>query len=111
MRNEALSRVVGKKIAQLRKAQGMSQDDLAEASGKMINTISNIERGLGDPRVSTLEAISKALNINMPDLFADGGQAAPKTNTFKAIMDILEQEDERFLKVALKQIKVLQDMK
>ena len=39
-------KTLGRRIAQLRKQKGMSQEDFADVSGKMINTISNIERGL-----------------------------------------------------------------
>ena len=62
---------LGRRIAYLRKQQGMSQEDFAEASGKMINTISNIERGLSDPKISTLVSISNALNTSIEELFSE----------------------------------------
>jgi len=37
------------------------QSELAKAAGVSLATLNNIERGIGDPRVSTLEAIERAL--------------------------------------------------
>ena len=39
---------LGQRIARLRKARGYNQFEFADRSGKMINTISKIERGIGD---------------------------------------------------------------
>ncbi|MBE90147.1 MAG: hypothetical protein CMM76_12010 [Rhodospirillaceae bacterium] len=40
---------------------GVKQSDLAKASGISLATLNNIERGVGDPRASTLDAIESAL--------------------------------------------------
>jgi transcriptional regulator with XRE-family HTH domain len=40
---------------------GAKQTDLAKASGISLATLNNIERGVGDPRSSTLDAIESAL--------------------------------------------------
>lgn len=82
----------GKRIATLRKRQGYSQEEFAEATGKMINTISNIERGLADPKFTTLNAIANTLNVNISDLFYD---IPPQTqvslsNTATAIIALVE---------------------
>ncbi|MBS7094188.1 MAG: helix-turn-helix transcriptional regulator [Azospirillum sp.] len=52
----------------------MSQEDFADVSGKMINTRSNIEHGLSDPKVTTLMSISKALGISIDELFSENKQ-------------------------------------
>lgn len=59
---------LGKRVAAIRKEKGMNQYDLEAASGKMINTISNIERGLFDVKVTTLLEIAKAFDISLADL-------------------------------------------
>lgn len=51
--------------AQIRAARAMlnlKQSELSNAAGISLATLNNIERGLGDPRSSTLLAIEKALN-------------------------------------------------
>lgn len=40
---------------------GIKQSDLARGAGISLATLNNIERGVGDPRTSTLEAIERAL--------------------------------------------------
>lgn len=50
--------------AQIRAGRSMinaKQSELAKAAGVSLATLNNIERGIGDPRVSTLEAIERAL--------------------------------------------------
>jgi transcriptional regulator with XRE-family HTH domain len=50
--------------AQIRAARsliGIKQSDLARGAGISLATLNNIERGVGDPRASTLEAIERAL--------------------------------------------------
>lgn len=40
---------------------GVKQSELAKAAGIALATLNNIERGIGDPRASTLEAIERTL--------------------------------------------------
>ena len=103
---------LGKRIAILRKQKGLSQEQFAEISGKMINTISNIERGLADPKITTLLSFSNALNVPIQDLLADiSSKNIPYSETLKSIIRILEEQDEKTLKTALKQIEALLEMK
>jgi len=67
MANELL-RELGAYITKVRRDRKMSQQQLADLSGKMLNTISNIERGLTDPKAGTLVAIAKALRIPPQEL-------------------------------------------
>lgn len=106
-------KVLGKRIANLRKQKGMNQEEFADVSGKMINTISNIERGLSDPKVTTLMSISKALNISIEELFSETKQEQPAeelpSNIF-AILQILKKQDDKTLKVIQKQIEALLEL-
>ena len=103
----------GKRIATLRKQQGYSQEEFAEATGKMINTISNIERGLADPKFTTLNAIANTLNVNISDLFYD---IPPQiqvslSNTATAIIALVENMPPAVQQIALKQLKALSELK
>lgn len=69
--NEEFIANLGNKIARLRKANGLNQFEFADRCGKMVNTISKIERGVGDPRLSTLLDIAEALNISLPELVSN----------------------------------------
>lgn len=68
MSNKKMLDVVGRRIANIRKMRKMNQVELGAASGKMLNTISNIERGVGDPKITTLHAIAHALRVPMAEL-------------------------------------------
>jgi len=106
-------KALGKRIANLRKQKGMNQEDFADVSGKMINTISNIERGLSDPKVTTLMSISKALGISIDELFLETKQeqsAEELPSNISAILQILKKQDDKTLKVIQKQIEALLEL-
>ena len=50
---------------------GAKQSELARASGISLATLNNIERGVGDPRTSTLEAIEQSLGRAGVDIGGD----------------------------------------
>ena len=65
-------RQLGKRIAQLRKAAGLSQEGLAAKSRYSTEFISLVERGLNAPSVAGLARIAKALKVEIKDLFEFG---------------------------------------
>ncbi|RED53261.1 helix-turn-helix transcriptional regulator [Aestuariispira insulae] len=61
--------------AQIRAGRALinaKQSELAKAAGVSLATLNNIERGLGDPRASTLEAIQRALESAGVTMESDG---------------------------------------
>lgn len=60
---------VGKKVRQLRKSKGMTQEDLAFESKTDYSYINEIEAGKRNPSVSRLHAIAKALGVSVKELF------------------------------------------
>ncbi|MBY0370044.1 helix-turn-helix transcriptional regulator [bacterium] len=59
----------GRRVQQLRKARGWSQDRLAEAIGKTVNTVSNIERGVNSTRLQTLVQLAEVFGVSVAELF------------------------------------------
>ena len=60
------------RIKALRAEKGMTQEDLAEASGVSRLTISKLETGkLTHARSKTMFAVAKALGVTIDDLFFD----------------------------------------
>ncbi len=55
-------------LAAWRKAVGLSQAELAERAGVRAATISDIENGRLDPRLSTLRALAEALGLEIDDI-------------------------------------------
>ena len=99
MSGQELLRDLGAYIAKVRRDRNISQQQLADLSGKMLNTISNIERGLTDPRAGTLVAIAKALSIPVSELVTPYQNAVIKESnhalwveTLKLLRDLSDEE-------------------
>ena len=58
---------LGKKIADLRKAKGLTQDELVEKCNISVRTLQRIESGEGSPRSYTLRIIFDALGYSQVD--------------------------------------------
>jgi len=61
---------VGARLKQLRQARRLTQEQLAERAGLSYKFIGEVERGRGNPTLTTLAAISDALGIQLVDLLA-----------------------------------------
>lgn len=60
---------LGRRIAALRKARGLTQEAFAEKCGYSTDFVSLVERGLNAPSVAGLEKVAKALKVEIKDLF------------------------------------------
>lgn len=66
--------VLGQRIADLRKAQQLTQPQLAKAVGCSVEFISLVERGVNAPSVARLEDFARALKVEVVDLFTFAGR-------------------------------------
>ena len=66
---EQFQKKLGKQIAKLRQAAGMTQDDLAERCGKEKQNISRIETGRTNPTAYSLVEIAASLEVPVKELF------------------------------------------
>lgn len=55
-------------LTAFREAAGLTQTRLASEAGVRIATISDIETGKLDPRLSTMKALAKALGVDVDDI-------------------------------------------
>ena len=68
--NEAkLLNAFGKRISEVRKSKGVTQNELAERVNMSVVTIAYIETGKRWVRLSTLDKIATALKVNISELF------------------------------------------
>lgn len=58
-----------KRLKELRKLRGMTQDDLAAATGLSVSFIRSIEQGISTPSFDSLELISTSLQIEVQTMF------------------------------------------
>ncbi len=68
MTPDPLTRILGARIANIRRAKGLSQDRLGELTGLDRSYISAIERGVANPSLSVLRSIAEALEIDLCSL-------------------------------------------
>jgi transcriptional regulator with XRE-family HTH domain len=64
-----LQRKLGQRIASLRKARKLTQEQLAEAVGCSVEFISLVERGVNAPSVAGLDKFAKILKTEVKELF------------------------------------------
>lgn len=64
-----LSTHFGRRVAQLRSQNKVTQEQLAEMADISLDFLSLIERGLRSPSFKTLERLAIALNVSVKDLF------------------------------------------
>lgn len=70
VRDDKLLFTFGRHFAALRKSKGLSQEKLANSADVSLSQISRIERGIINPTLSTLSALSKALGIPLKELLS-----------------------------------------
>ena len=66
--HEGLRRALGQQIRQLRLARGLTLEEVASRSGCSLGSLSQLERGLGNPSFATLVRISHALRVSVARL-------------------------------------------
>lgn len=59
----------GKRLAEVRRAKGFTQESLAEKAGLSALTVSYIEQGRQWPRIATMHKLAKALDVPVDQLF------------------------------------------
>jgi transcriptional regulator with XRE-family HTH domain len=57
------------RVKQIRRARGLTQQQLAEKIGRSTNAISSLERGVSLPNFETLERLAEELNAPVRDFF------------------------------------------
>jgi len=74
---------LGRRIRSLRKAQGLTQEDLGEKANLHYTYIGAVERGECNISLKNIEKIATALDITLSELFSfpSGYQAATKEET------------------------------
>lgn len=63
---------LGRRIADLRRAADLSQEQLADRMGVERRTVQRYEAAVTDPRYADLLLIAHALRVHVSDLLSDG---------------------------------------
>ena len=68
IRAEDHARAFGARLARERERQRLSMSDLARIAGMHASEVSRLERGLRDPRLSTIVRLARALDVDVSEL-------------------------------------------
>ena len=66
---QKLMKTFGKRVAEVRKSKGVTQQELAENIGMSVVAIAYIETGKRWARLGTLNKIANSLKVSVADLF------------------------------------------
>jgi len=86
-------KLLGKRIKELRKAAGITQEKLAELIGIETTSLSGIESGRHFPSMPTVERIANNLNVEIKTLF-DFNHLKPIDDMKKDIIKNLDKLDD-----------------
>jgi transcriptional regulator with XRE-family HTH domain len=67
-RDQAIATAFGQRVREVRLAKGMTQEQLAEASGLHVTFVGNVERGYRVPTIPTLIKVAKGLQVEAGEL-------------------------------------------
>ena len=70
---------LGERLRQRRKLMGLTLQDVADAAGLSVGFISQIERSITTPSLSSLVAVSRVLQVHVSDFLAQPKVTAPLT--------------------------------
>ncbi len=105
-----MKNTIGKRIAEARTNQNITQEQLEELSGLSVSTISRIENGKYHPTIENLIRLSDILHVGLDYFLYDllpHNEAVLNPKVQDAIM-IMNQMDERTLEYLLHIIKIYQ---
>lgn len=83
------------RLIQIRKAQGLTQQGLADAAGLHINQIRRYEAGSAQPTLEGLVKLVKALHVSLDELVFEENERGPSDKTrllFEAIEQLQDEE-------------------
>lgn len=81
---------IGKKIQQLRKLSGFTQEQLAEKLNVSRQTVSKWELGTSTPDLESMICFSKLFNVSLDDIIQDEGEKVVTSNEKLTIEDLMQ---------------------
>lgn len=98
---------LGRRIRELRKARGLTQEQLGERTGINYKYLGAVERGQENPTVKVLEKIAKVLRVELRELFVFEHLEPDSKVLKRRISQLVEGKDQEKLQIALKLLSAL----
>jgi len=99
---DTTKRLLGARIKEIRRVRGLSQEKLAEMINVDPKHVSRIEVGRSFPSMDTLEAIAKALRVELKDFFEFAHQRKSSQELIEEISGLLTEAEEDKLRLVFK---------
>jgi len=93
--------MIGARIAEIRSKKGMTQEQLAAKMGIGPKYLSSIERGKENPTLNTLINLSRALKVDLGEIFSFV-QIEDPAKRKSLVLSLLEEADEKQMKLIFK---------
>lgn len=87
----------GANIKKLRKLRKLTQGQLAERSGLSERYVSEVERGIANPRLMSLRELASGLEVSIPDLFIFENSPLTVREIKERLLEALSMVDEESL--------------
>lgn len=98
--------MLGQRLQELRKKQGLSQEEFAEKAETSPNYLSRIERGTENPTLDMLIKLSRALEVEMWEIF-DFGHKATVKELKESLQAFAKTSDEPTIRLASKLLRAV----
>ncbi len=98
--------LTGKRIQELRKARGLSQEKIAEKADISPTYLSRIECGRENPTLDMFIKLAHALDVEMWEMF-DFGHVLSQKELKETFQNLAKSADEPTLRLALKVIRAI----
>lgn len=99
---------LGKKVAELRKAKGLTQEELVSKCNFTVRTLQRIESGVVTPRSYTIKLLFTALGYDIYNLSESGAEKSASTflgekteQYFKCVMDMFNLKTNTMKKISI----------
>lgn len=114
MTNDELLQLFGLRVQALRRRRGLTQEGLAEAIERSVDTVSNIERGLSGTRIETALLIAEAVGVTVRELFEfdhDGGGDRERRQAIEQIVGMLADSDDLTLQAVVDMVRIVRGLR
>jgi transcriptional regulator with XRE-family HTH domain len=102
---------IGPRLRETRRANGVSQESLAEKTGVAVTTIIRIEQGRAKPKFETIWKFAEALGVDPKQLaYGDGDEIGEKSESEAAFYDRVAEDFRTGARDMVNRLRQLEDL-
>lgn len=94
----------GTTFRQIRKSKNLNQDEVAEKAGLSTSYISDVERGVANPKLDTIDALAKGLEVNAIELFEFSSRSMSAHEIKKLFYELLSETGDENIELLYQKI-------